>query len=163
MKRKLSLVITILIPLLALGIMVLQSEYHLRHGKQVIFDITGYDPRHILAGHYLVYNVVYKSEPQCKASNRYQTVYYCVDRQNFSRYLAEQCKVYIRGVCRGSRFVAGIERFYIPEQHAAALDKLVRGNNAQIVVVVSRNGRAEVKDLLIDGKPWTSKVEQATD
>jgi uncharacterized membrane-anchored protein len=63
----------------------------------------------------------------------------------------------IKGNCSGSQFKAGIERFYIPENQASKLDKDVRSKKGSIVLSVTPDGHAQIKDLLIDGKSWKSK------
>lgn len=61
------------------------------------------------------------------------------------------CAVFVRGHCVGSRFEAGIERFYIPEGYQSQL--AVVPDESSIVVSVSPDGDAHVLDFLVDGAP----------
>ena len=47
-----------------------------------------------------------------------------------------------------------LNRFYIPEEHAAVLDSKVRDKQGSLVLAVDAQGNAVIKDLLINGKPW---------
>jgi len=70
----------------------------------------------------------------------------------------QDCEVFIRGRCIAGRFVAGIERFYIPEEGSVELDRRVRGKEAALLLSVNQNGKAVIKDLLFNGKSWRSQV-----
>ena len=41
-----------------------------------------------------------------------------------------------------------------PPEEAKRLEGLVQSKNASIVLSVPKNGKAQVKDLLINGLPW---------
>jgi uncharacterized membrane-anchored protein len=50
--------------------------------------------------------------------------------------------------------VAGVEKYFVPEEQALRLEKIVQSGKASVVLAVSRDGQAVVKDLLINGKRW---------
>jgi uncharacterized membrane-anchored protein len=83
--------------------------------------------------------------------------YVCLEPKGFSYKKSKSCQIVIKGTCTRTRFEAGIERFYIPEDQAQQLDKDVRSKKGSIVLSVTPDGNAQIKDLLIDGKPWNSK------
>ena len=65
----------------------------------------------------------------------------------------------VRGRCEGTTFLAGVEKFFIPEAHSHELDRLVRGfwsggPSAKVVLAVDRSGQAVLKELLLDDLPW---------
>jgi len=153
MKRaNLYLFIALLFPIITLMTLTAHKRNIIMTGYEVIFPITGYDPRDLLSGDYIVYSVQYPVSSICEGAQSNQTAYICLDNMTFSFERDPSCQHYLRGVCYYSRFVAGIERFYIPESKAAVLDKQVRDGEASVVVSVSPDGRALVKDLRINGK-----------
>lgn len=50
--------------------------------------------------------------------------------------------------------MAGLEKYFIPEEQALRLEEIVQSGKASVVLAVSRDGQAMVKDLLINGKRW---------
>ena len=83
--------------------------------------------------------------------------YVCLKPKKFSYLKPRSCENYIKGSCKTHlEFKAGIERFYVPKEEAKALEKLLEKpkTKAQIVLSVTRDGKAQVKDLLINGKSW---------
>jgi uncharacterized membrane-anchored protein len=74
--------------------------------------------------------------------------------------LPEDCTLFIKGRCDDSAaFMAGIERFYIPEEFAQVLEQKVRDKHGAVVLSVDRQGNAAIRDLLLDGKPWKQVVQ----
>ena len=159
MKRsKAVLVIALLFPIVALGILTGYKHYKVTAGAEVILPIEGYDPRDLLSGHYLTYRVNYETKRICElGKGKNHTGYICLEPRYFSYFKPKNCQMVIKGTCDRSRFKAGIERFYIPENQAKKLDKDVRSKKGSIVVSVTPDGHAQIKDLLIDGKPWNER------
>jgi uncharacterized membrane-anchored protein len=147
-------------PVLSLLFLTGYRIYHQNVGQEVILDIMGYDPRDLLSGHYLTFRVDYGVSNLCKTEKGFpipETVdgaSVCLDPRSFAQEQIADCKLLIKGSCRYGQFVANIERFYVPESQANQLEILVRDKQAKIVVNVSSDGMASIKDLLIDGKPW---------
>ena len=140
-------------------------------GQEIILPVSGFDPRNILSGHYLIYQIDYGFTDHTGCSNWINNAkaYVCLNKDRYrhdayqsSLYtydsdddiIAGECAAIIKGRCERGRFTAGIEKFYIPEEHAQALDSAVRSGQGKIVLSVTRGGSAAVKDLLIDGKSW---------
>lgn len=155
-----KLIAVLVFPIIALMLLTGYKSYLLNTGREVTLPITGYDPRDLLSGHYLTYRVEYGVENICKGmmGKMAMEAYVCLNPKQFSFSPLNNCLQMIRGTCRNSsRFEAGIERYYIPEEQASELDKLVRGGKASIVVSVQPSGKAQIKDLLINGKSWRSE------
>ena len=150
-------------------------------GTTVVIPIAGFDPRDLLSGHFLTYRLDMGEggtaicDPGWEAQGeRPDAAFVCVaaegGRMLFARrVLLHQappsgtlpgCAVVLRGRCEYGRFLAGVERFYVPEEHAAALDRAVRSRQGAVVLAVDRSGRAAVKDLLIEGKPWRKAIQE---
>ena len=122
-------------------------------GREVELPIVGYDPRDLLSGHYLVYRVDYGVKNLCATPGEVQG-FVCLDNRSFTQDRPDKCSLFIKGTCKHLRFEAGIERFYIPEEKATMLDQMVRGKQASIVISITGSGHAQVKNLLLNGKPW---------
>lgn len=153
MQKNKGLWLALLFPILMLLALIAYKKYILTFGQEVTLAISGYDPRDILSGHYLIYTVEYPVGKIC-TDKTVESGYVCLDPKGFSAELPAECKIPIRGTCKYGRFEAGIEKFYIPEDKAQILDNNIRGKRASIVISVTPKGQAQVKDLLIDGNSW---------
>jgi uncharacterized membrane-anchored protein len=171
-KKKLLFVLSF--PIFCLLTLTVYKALKLQLGAKITIPISGYDPRDLLSGHYLVYQIDYNPlNSVCDNQDRYQdrTVYMCVRASKDSRIESEffynqedtpdkGCTVKIAGKCNYHRFVANIERFYIPEEHAPDLDTVIRDKKGKIIVSVDPAGKAMVKELLIEDKPWLEYLRQ---
>lgn len=150
MKSK-FLIAAIAFPIVGLTALAYSKQMRVWNGVKLEFPIEGYDPRDVLSGHYLTYNVIYGIASPCSGFSD-QTVYMCFDTAtpNVMAH-ADDCKKFIRGTCAASgRFSAGIEHFYIPEARATELDRLVRDKKTKIIVSVTPDGQAQVVDLVVN-------------
>jgi uncharacterized membrane-anchored protein len=154
MRTKSFLIISLLFPIITLIALTAYKKYLFESGYEVTLAVTGYDPRDLLSGHYVIYTVDYGVNGLCRDYATMQPGYICLDTKTFSQTRDVTCKHFIRGVCYAGRFDAGIEKFYIPENKAAMLDQKARDKQASILISVSPEGQAQVKDLLINGKSW---------
>jgi len=153
-KSKKGIVIALIFPIIVLAALVGYKVNILSIGKEITLPISGYDPRDLLAGHYLIYTVDYGIRGICSGHSGVRTAHVCLRPKKFTYQLPENCELMIKGFCRGSQFNAGIERYYVPEKDALRLENLVQSGEASIVLSVSRSGNAQIKDLLINGKSW---------
>ncbi len=157
MQSKKALVTALIIPIVVLMLLTVHKKYQLTLGKEVQLRITGYDPRDLLAGHYLTYTVEYDVKNICANVKGKAPGYICLEPKRFHLKKPAACKLFIKGICNRNRFEGGIERFYVPESEAKRLDKDVRSDKGSIVVMVTPNGKAQIKELLIEGKSWRAK------
>ncbi len=141
-------------PIFALLVLTAYKGYVHSYGQEIILPITGYDPRDLLSGHYLIYEIDYGVAGICSTNTGKQAGYVCLEPRTFSYSAPEDCGKLIRGECTDGRFEAGIERFYVPEARARELEELIRSKAASIVLSLPRSGQAQVKDLLLDGASW---------
>lgn len=163
MRRQHWLMLGLVLPIVVLAANVYWHHYQRDHGQLITLPIEGFDPRDLLSGHYLTYQIHYGVNPICQTPN--SLVGICL-RPNLSSFMLEakptDCQLWIRGQCDNTNhFSAGLERFYIPEQYAPLLDKLVRNHQGSLVIRVDNNGNASIYNLLIDGKPWQQAAEVA--
>ncbi len=152
-ENKNILIAVLVIPIVCLAFMMANKQLNIPMGTEVTLPITGYDPRDLLSGHYLIYTIDYGVEDICKNSSSKLKMpgYICLSTKKFSQGWPKNCELIIKGTCDRSRFVAGIERYYIPDKEAKKAEDLVISNEASIVLSVKKNGEAQIKDLLIDG------------
>jgi uncharacterized membrane-anchored protein len=153
-RSRVGLITALLFPIVILLLLTAYKRHILTSGHEVIFPISGYDPRNLLSGHYITYRVDYGVDNLCAGIANIQQAYVCLAPKVFSLTLPKECQLYIRGTCHVEQFRAGIEKYYIPENKAQYLDKQIRNKMASIVISVMPNGNAQVKNLLINGKVW---------
>jgi uncharacterized membrane-anchored protein len=178
--KKQKLIAALVLPLVVFIALIFYKQAKVSMGEEVILPITGFDPRNILSGHYLIYEIDYGLEGDNYCSekeNRSADVYLCLIRDKKKRELYRSsvsvyydesdlydagCDAVIRGKCRYGRFMpdSEIEKFYIPEECAHSLDRAIRNGKGKIVLSVTRGGSAVIKDLLIDDKSWKEYKEE---
>jgi uncharacterized membrane-anchored protein len=121
-------------------------------GETVEFKITGYDPRDLLSGHYLTYTVDF-GKLEAKTQNR--SAYLCLDDKTVYSKKPSSCALGFAGEYYGNKTFhqRDIDRFYIPEEYAPLLDKALRSgrHDAKIKVLITKSGRAYVKEMYFDG------------
>jgi len=154
MKRPILLALALLCPLLILGGQAASNIWKTTSGTEVVLPIQGFDPRNLLSGHYLQYRIDFGIENLCESQASVSWV--CLDpRKEFLVPPGKnQCSQFIVGSCDTGRFSAGIERFYVPEAEALALERAVIRGAGSVILSVQDDGTTLVKDLLIEGKPW---------
>jgi uncharacterized membrane-anchored protein len=146
------LLAALLLPILAIGAMIIRSEAHLQ-GREWRFPIGGYYPRDLLRGHYLTFRIAWdrdsSSQNSCwdcciclKETGSEQTA-----RRTPCAY-ATDCDVKL-----SPQEEQALSRFYVPEDEAQKLDQVVRLGRGSVVLVEKR-GQLTLKELLVDGQPW---------
>jgi hypothetical protein len=137
--------VALALPWVCLVTWTLCLTYQRAHGTEVKVSITGYDPRDLLSGRYIAYQIDWKKTDcsQFPGSTCPKTPF-CKEKR-----WGEQC------------------RFYVPEQYADQLDKLFRSsrNDLHFEVIYSyRAGQMPfAKQLLINGTDWQEYIKTETD
>lgn len=149
--------VAVIIPCLVLVSMTLHNQYLIMTAPEFEFEVEGYDPRDILAGHYLQFRIKYKAEINCTI---YGPASMCVspEQRVINSDRPTECQNWIAGRCEGSKFKDDLNRFYIPQDRVQALQANLIDGKASVKVVVGK-GNAVIKDLLINGRPWTETGE----
>lgn len=163
------LVIALLLPLVALVLLIVRAELVLKQGKRWTVAITGYDPRDLVRGHYLLFRLKWKPasslDEQCPSTS--EDCYLCLERQGDDTsarpeptmrrvysYQTKQCD---------SAFPAATEenlhKYFIPEDKGAVLERAIREKEASLVLAVSASGEVVIKDLLLNDVPWTQAIK----
>lgn len=111
----------------------------------VTLAITGYDPRDLLSGHYIQFQIDWDKS---------------------------DCTQFNPPVCPKDRF-RGAQRFYIPEEYAPALDRRFRMSSPlsptfgtqrdvfEVVYAYPKNAKPTPRQLLINGKDWRETIKSA--
>jgi uncharacterized membrane-anchored protein len=160
-KKRIWLAIALLIPIVALALNAYLKSMQRASGEEVVLPIEGFDPRDLLSGHYLTYRIDYGLEQGCSEHNVPASICLRPLRGLYPQgSLPEDCTLFIKGRCDdNAAFMAGIERFYIPEESAQVLEQKVQDKRGAVVLSVDRQGNAAIRDLLLDGKPWKQAVQ----
>ncbi len=159
MKNK-KVLIAVAIPFLVLCLLIIRAEYHIISGEQWKFEITGYDPRDLLRGHYLRFRIAYDwdtKEDSCSV----QSCCLCLTRadQSAPKVKKTSCDV-AQTQCDGfmlSKYQNTLKRFYISEDEAKRAEKLLQqaqtNNDAYLAVSINARGEPRIVDLLIGDQP----------
>ncbi|MEN9432518.1 MAG: hypothetical protein RLZZ422_107 [Pseudomonadota bacterium] len=153
MSRTQQLALAIALPLVLLAANATWHLYQRSQGVEVRLPIRGFDPRDLLAGHYLTYKVDYNLGDFCNITQSTQRQEHTICLEPLQSIADSTCILPLSGMCSTAGFNTGLERFYIPEQYAQALDQAIRDQKGEIVIMV-KNGKGTVKDLIIDNKNW---------
>ena len=164
MKARSLLIASLALPIIALIANALWHEWARHQGQEVTIPITGFDPRDLLSGHFLIYQLNYGvagNDCQPEGAPAIMCLQPSPQLHVNTQEKPADCDLYIRGQCAGlGRFSANIERFYIPEEYATVLDQKVRNNQGALVLGVDSQGKASIRDLLIEGKSWKVAVTE---
>lgn len=133
MLKKYGYIGLVLLPVIILLVWVMTLEVQIQQGREVVIRLRGYDPRDLLSGHYISYQLDWAET---------------------------DCAQFENGICPRKDFDQ-VGRFYVDEDKAPALDKLVRDNNntAEMVFSYRKGMKPLALNLLVNGESW----EKATD
>ena len=96
---------------------------------EVTLPITGYDPRDLLSGHYILYDIDWKK----------------VD-----------CSIFKENLCPKTAFVTS-HRYYVAQEDAPILEKLLtdeQKHTFEITFAYEKDEKPLAKQLLVDGIDW---------
>ncbi|OPZ77133.1 MAG: hypothetical protein BWY78_01136 [Alphaproteobacteria bacterium ADurb.Bin438] len=159
-------IICLAIPFISLFLF---ASYHFASSKfdvtDVIFDIKGYDPRDLLSGHYIRFQVDFKDN-----NNQYSYGnVMCLRIDNNGKVISSKrshdkkhCNLFITGKQKYGNFDSGLRKFYVPQEYANSLDNALRdekNNKSTIKVSITKHGKAYIKDLYINEITWQEFVK----
>ncbi len=165
MKKSVA-IFAVVFPIVLMGGWLASLYFDRYSGQMVELKITGYDPRDILSGHYFTYRLDFSPDKVCVEKRQHPN--YCICLQPSSSApatvtwhgdcddIGTHCSsVFLKGECRWNGFLAGVERFYIPEYYKIATVP----PNATVKLSVARSGASQVTMLLVDGKPLAEVMQ----
>jgi len=148
----------IIVPILTLFVWWTKIETSVRHGTTIRIPVEGYDPRDLLAGHYVRFNVTLGSVKPCEQPNQIEACVCFASENGSDRYspiwggecsdALPSCPALLRGTCHGSSFDSGVDRYSISEDLAPALQRIPP--NSTVIVALDDSGQAHVVQLLVD-------------
>jgi uncharacterized membrane-anchored protein len=158
--RDKKLFVAILIPFVLLCLLIVRAEYHLSQGEEWKFEVTGYDPRDLLRGHYLRFNLAYDWENSRSSCDNPADCCLCLTDtgQIVPKVKRTSCSI-AKTQCDGymlSEFERSLNRYYIPEEQARQAEKILRearvDNQAFLSVAISAAGEPVISDMIINGE-----------
>jgi uncharacterized membrane-anchored protein len=173
--RRSFLAVAVALPLVVLALGIVRSERHLAEGRRWSFDVTGYDPRDLLRGHYIQYQLaldeidlpVYGAGDGASCdddSGDYCCLCLYADYPQGPTSVERTACQLALSECDGAlqtRYLAELRRYYIAEERAEELTQIFqdasRENRSRLIVAIDAAGRPQIDVLLVDDMP----VEQA--
>lgn len=157
------------IPILGLLAMIGRAQFAVSSGLSWQIPINGFDPRDPLHGRYLRYTYDFNfSQPKTCGSNNFDpSCCLCLTKQPTSNDPSVQtttCEQARR--CDGwlkPSTVQGPQRYFVPENRALELERLIRAQNTSIELTSTSQGTPAVTGLLINGQLWRDQVREAGD
>lgn len=157
--------LAVVVPLVGLLVLIARAEVLLRSGASFRIAIEGYDPRDLLAGHYLQYRFAFdwQGQSSCGLERAGEPLQpgccVCLASGASSEALAVARQVpcdqvsECAGWLRANALVPPL-RYFVPERQASSLEEALRGRQAALEVTCGPNGQPAVGDLYLDGRPW---------
>ncbi|WP_428075206.1 GDYXXLXY domain-containing protein [Candidatus Avelusimicrobium luingense] len=141
MKKRLLLAVFFL-PLICLIGWTIFLTVSRNQGTEVKVAVRGYDPRDLLSGHYIAYQIDWAKT---------------------------DCDQFPDSICPKEKFCHQARwgrqcRFYIPEQYAKELDDLFRKRNStdtvfEIIYSYRPGHKPLAKEMLINGRAWKAAIK----
>lgn len=162
-KIKIFGLICLAFPIIVLSTLSIIHYKAINAEASVKIKITGYDPRHILQGHYMRFRFDWNIQDS-RNSYAYKKTELCINEDKSSRgyqsriILQEKryyndCDYYIMNQSGSIKEFTDNYKYFIPQSHAPQLDKALRSGSKQFEVELSitKDGVARLKELYIDG------------
>lgn len=138
MNKKLW-ILALAFPWICLVVWTLSLTVQRNRGTEVTVRVMGYDPRDLLSGHYIAYEIDWEHT---------------------------DCTQFASGICPRDEFCREARwgrqcRFYVPESQAQQLDDLFRhrGNDKFEVIYAYTPGQIPLaKQMLINGQDWQTRL-----
>ncbi len=113
-------------------------HYEISSGEPVKMSIKGYDPRDLLSGHYIRFQIDW-------------------DKTDCGQFAKGECPI---GLFR--KYHKEYGRFYVPEKYALALEKEIGNveNKAEMVYSYREGKPPYIINLLVNGKSWSGNLRR---
>lgn len=135
MNNKRLYVLFLTLPIIFMVFWVSLLQWQRFNAVDVKIAATGYDPRNLISGHYLNLRLDWGKT---------------------------DCNQFYEARCPVERFEE-IYNFYLSEDDAKYLDKVILGNsnlNLELVFANLKDNKPQLKNMLIEGLTWKQWVEQ---
>lgn len=147
MKNK-KLLLALCLPIFFLLGLTVYNQYVVVSGQQFLLPIEGYDPRDLLAGNYIRFQIVYGVSRDCQ-QELVSPAFMCVKpaQKLMIGAVEPRCEAWIPGECRGRRFNDRLNRFYVAQEDAKEIEAKVLAKRMQVKLAVGK-GHARIIDLV---------------
>lgn len=161
MKKSIGILVLLLLPVLGLGGIVAKNEWALHNSTTWRVKVSGYDPRSLFYGHYVLLRF---DLPGLKGPCAEQECCLCFESSavapDVPKVSKRKCKE-AKETCpscvpEGAFDFEGAQRFYIPEERGPELEKALRETDreAWLEVKITPNGAVRLGELYIGDKTW---------
>ena len=128
-----------------------------RQGEGVHFPIAGYDPRDLLSGHYVRFQLVAERELTPHLGDGVQAICIAPDSAGLMhlgapRTIENLCAQFLT-LQSDQRPRFGVDRFYVDERKAAQLQVVREGPDTYLVATLDSAGGIHPVELVLEGKP----------
>jgi len=142
-------------------------EESLRRGGRIHLPIEGYDPRDLLSGHYVRFQLVAVREAAAFLEPRGASVpqTFCMEPRDGLYHVkgirtggASSCSPFLRAtIDQWAHWDFGIDRFYVDERLANEASRIQANPNTYLVTTVDDSGAVHAVDLVVNGKSFGPK------
>ena len=142
-------------------------EESLRRGGRIHLPIEGYDPRDLLSGHYVRFQLAAVREAatvlEPRGANGPQM--FCIEPKDGLYHVKSvrtgsesSCSPFLRATLdNGAHWDFGIDRFYVDERLANEASRIRANPNTYLVATVDDSGAVHAVDLVVNGKSFGPK------
>ena len=160
--RNVGIVASVSLPVLVILFGVFRGEQHVAEGTEWCFDVTGFDPRDLIHGHYINYRIDFHLDEQATTcAPGAEGCCYCLQQATVAgappQVSTLSCDA-ARTRCDGAldmRYLDHLHRYYVPEERAREVEQRLReaasDGLAQAVVSIDPSGRPLLLRLTVDG------------
>ena len=167
LKFRLAFLVIVVGQVFLLAGLIGDREYTLRTGTEVVLETVPIDPRSLLQGDYAILDYQVSRLPSNSTQfPRGQTVYVILvqrgevwerSRHSTSK-PSDRETVFIKGVVdRTGHLDFGIGTYFVPEGTGHIVEG---GGDVRVVVSVDGRGKAVIKDVLVNGVPFSEARDQ---
>ena len=153
--------------LLLLGGLIGIKEYNLHTGTTVVLQAAPVDPRSLLQGDYAILGYEISGLPSDLSSSFPigSPVYVVLEQRGdvwaARKYLSArppEGDLYIQGEIGNARQIDfGIDTYFVPEGTGHIIE---RARDVKVEVAVSSSGKATIRDVIVDGKPFKQGLSE---
>jgi uncharacterized membrane-anchored protein len=166
-SHKRWLIFALALPIIVLCLLIVRAEIHIGQSKVWTFDVGGYDPRDLLRGHYLRFNIQFDWQSEANSCQGDNDCCLCLTDNGDSppKVYETSCPV-AKTQCDGfmrSEFRRELNRYYVAETDAKRAETILLAaqakNDAKITLAINQAGTPQIVDLLIAGRTLESHLE----
>ncbi len=134
MSKSSWLALALAFPIVVLGVWAAKTDYQIKNAPEITIRAEGYDPRNLISGHYLNLRLNWQET---------------------------DCSQFKDNLCHPGRFNS-IYAYYLPEDAAAEMDRIIRRRNVKIDLVFAypKNKQPYLKKLLVNGVKWKKWLKE---